>query len=131
MVDGFRRKPVVLGLSNVEVEDPDISDGVLIIGGGTSELPCWDDSVAETSALEGSVDGVTDALLYIAGALRADVTGAAAFSVLFVPCSLFSEGVMLLLARFAKRETCCTALLCFPSTLLLSWFVEMRLDCLR
>lgn len=132
IVDGFRRKPFVLGLSNVEAEDPDISEGVLMGCGGTKTPFCRDGGTAEVPAPEGSGSGATDALLDAAGGLCADVTDAAARSVLFVPCSILSEGVMLRLALFAKRETCWAALLCLPSVLLLLLgLVGMRLDGLR
>lgn len=131
IVDGLRRRPVVLGLSNVEADDPDMSEGVLIVGGGARMPFCRDESMPDDAAIVGSGDGATEALFDAAGALCADVTATAALSVLCVPRSILSEGVMLLLALFANRDTCWAALFCFASELSLGGFVGMRLDGLR
>lgn len=132
IVDGLRRRPVVLGLSNVDADDPDMSEGVLIVGGGGARIPfCRDEGMPDNPVIVGSGDGATEALFNAAEALCADVTAMAAVSVLCVPCSILSEGVMLLLALFANRETCWAVLLCFASEPLLGGFVGMRLDGFR
>ena len=78
-----------------------------------------------------SDDGATEALFDAAEGLCAAVIGVVAHPVLLVLGSVFSEGVMLLLALFANLETCCAALLCLLSVLLLPGLVGMRLDGLR
>lgn len=40
IVDGFLRNPFDLGLSYVEADDPETSDGVLIVVGGYRTLLC-------------------------------------------------------------------------------------------
>lgn len=107
--DCFLRKAVDLGLSNVETEDPETSEGVrMLVGAGVA-----------------AADGVADNRR--AGILEG-AAAAACVGGRLVLLEDDSVGVMLLLARFANFDTCCKVLFClFCSMLVL--LVGIRLVC--
>ena len=129
MTEGFLRSPVDLGLSKVDTDDPETSDGVRSVGGGNNTL-LWRERVTFSA---GSIsDGWTTEVLFdTAFPLCPTTTGVGVIVVLFVLCSALSAGPKVLLALFANLETCCAALLGLLVTLLLLGFVGMRLDGLR
>ena len=102
-----------------------------MVGGGGREPLGREVADIGTPAILGSDSGATEALFDAARGFCAAVIGAEAFSVFFVPYSVLSDGVILLLALFANFDTWFVVLLDLASLLLLLCFVGMRLDCLR
>ena len=91
--EGFRRRPVDLGLSKVEAEDPETSDGVRIAGGAN------EGGVAEIRLL-----GIRE---YCATA----VTGVGGFVLLLPAGSTIAVPWPVL---FIILATCCAPLCCLP-----------------
>lgn len=85
MVEGFRRRPAFLGLSDVVKVDTGASEGVRVVGGG-GRAWLWRDTDGAIPPAEATSEScVTEALFDAAGTLYTVVIGTGALVALSVP----------------------------------------------
>ena len=130
-MEGFLRKPAGLGLSDVETDVPDPSEGVRIVDEEGRTSYGRDIAAGGSPAGVPTDVGTTKVLFDAAPGLYLAAVGDAALSVLLVPCPVLFDGVMLLLAFFASLDTCCAGLLRSSFVSLILGLNGMRLLGLR
>ena len=111
IVEGFLLRPVDLGLSKVEADDPETREGVRITD-GFGRLVLRVEVSRDAAAVGVSEGSATEAFKGAARGLCAEVVNAGVFAVLLVSDCALSVDEIVRLALFANFDTCCAGFSC-------------------